>query len=108
MSLEAFTCEHVIFTSQILRFQSVITHRTSWEFVLYLGFEYSGITKKRKFTWSFLVRCPSQLGYRENSMADLMSAIAIPGMSLVFPFGHYVTNDGLRRIAQDQLPGTES
>lgn len=26
-----------------------------WEFILYLGFEYSVFTRKRKFTWSFLL-----------------------------------------------------
>lgn len=96
---------HIIFTTQV---QGVITHRTSWEFVLYLAFEYSVITRKRKFTWSFLVRCPSQLGYGENSIADLVGALAIPGMSLVLSVGPYVTNYGLGHSAQDQLPGTES
>jgi hypothetical protein len=63
-------------------FQSTITRRTSWEFITCLGFEYSVIvTKKRRFTWSFLVR-PSQ---RKDSVAGLTCAIAVPGLSLVSP-----------------------
>lgn len=38
-----------------IKFVHVIGGVYIWEFVLYLGFEYSVITKKRKFTWSFLL-----------------------------------------------------
>ncbi|KAH9056692.1 hypothetical protein EDB87DRAFT_1833636 [Lactarius vividus] len=35
-----------------------------WEIISCLGFEYSVISKKRKFTWSFPIHRPSQLEYR--------------------------------------------
>ena len=85
---------HVISMSHVPKGYNPISHRTSWEFVSQFGFEYSVITKKRKFTRSFLVRCPSQLEYRENSTANLACAIVIPGMPLVSAACHYVTNVG--------------
>ncbi|KAH9006164.1 hypothetical protein EDB86DRAFT_3070183 [Lactarius hatsudake] len=46
-----------------------------WEIVSCLGFEYSVISKKRKFTWSFLVRRPSQLWRRQWRRPDVRDSL---------------------------------
>jgi len=84
MSWLAYTCELSHFLSEFAIYSSP---RTSWEFILNLGHDYSIVMGKRKFIHTY----PVGSSHAARAKDLIPRGTALHGVSLVHPIHHHIT-----------------